>query len=65
VLKELKVPAVSTEQCSSAIPEDYDIYLTHDKLCAGYLDNGTTSRTRALHFFQLLSTELQLFFFQF
>jgi hypothetical protein len=42
VLKELKVPAVSTEQCSSAIPEDYDIYLTHDKLCAGYLDNGTS-----------------------
>jgi hypothetical protein len=64
VLKELKVPAVSTEQCSSAIPEDYDIYLTHDKLCAGYLDNGTPALALYI-FFQPFSLELQLFFFQF
>ncbi|XP_063925821.1 modular serine protease-like [Zophobas morio] len=42
VLKELKVPAVDTSQCRSELPEDYDIYLTHDKMCAGYIDKGTS-----------------------
>ncbi|XP_063925673.1 modular serine protease-like [Zophobas morio] len=40
VLKELKVPAIDTSQCKSELPEDYDIYLTHDKMCAGYVDKG-------------------------
>ncbi|RZC34678.1 prolow-density lipoprotein receptor-related protein 1-like, partial [Asbolus verrucosus] len=41
-LKELKVPAVTYEQCNQNLPEDYEAFLTDDKLCAGYLDQGTS-----------------------
>ncbi|KAJ3665180.1 hypothetical protein Zmor_000688 [Zophobas morio] len=42
VLKELKVPSVSLSDCQTNLPEDYDIYLTYDKMCAGYLEKGTS-----------------------
>ncbi|RZB39484.1 Trypsin domain containing protein, partial [Asbolus verrucosus] len=39
-LRELRLPLVTREQCSQNLPEDYEIYLTYDKFCAGYLDKG-------------------------
>ncbi|KAJ3665177.1 hypothetical protein Zmor_000686 [Zophobas morio] len=43
VLKELKVPSVSISDCGSNLPEDYEIFLTSDKICAGYIDKGTSA----------------------
>ncbi|RZB40334.1 Trypsin domain containing protein, partial [Asbolus verrucosus] len=39
-LKELKVPLVTYEQCNQNLPEDYEAFLTDDKFCGGYLDQG-------------------------
>ncbi|KAJ3649365.1 hypothetical protein Zmor_021115 [Zophobas morio] len=40
VLKELKVPSVSLSECRTNLPEDFEVYLTSDKMCAGYLRKG-------------------------
>ncbi|XP_063919441.1 uncharacterized protein LOC135134643 isoform X2 [Zophobas morio] len=40
VLKELKIPLVSHLNCQNNLPEDYEVYVTFDKICAGYLDKG-------------------------
>ncbi|RZC33843.1 Trypsin domain containing protein, partial [Asbolus verrucosus] len=39
-LRELRVPLITYDQCSQNLPEDYEIFLTYDKFCAGYLDKG-------------------------
>jgi hypothetical protein len=40
VLKELEVPLINYEQCIQELPEDYEKFMTDDKLCAGYLNSG-------------------------
>ena len=40
VLKELRVPIINTKECVKQLAEDYQRFLTHDKLCAGFLDQG-------------------------
>jgi secreted trypsin-like serine protease len=42
VLKELEVPLINYEQCIQELPEDYEKFMTDDKLCAGYLNSGTS-----------------------
>ena len=40
VLKQLKVPIVSEEECTKRLtPEDAQFY-TDDKLCAGYINSS-------------------------
>ncbi|XP_063918856.1 uncharacterized protein LOC135134166 [Zophobas morio] len=40
VLKELKVPSVSTSECLKNFPEDFEAYVTFDKMCAGHFEKG-------------------------
>lgn len=42
VLKELTVPTVSNLQCLKNIPENFERFLTGDKICAGFLDSNTS-----------------------
>ncbi|XP_068902110.1 coagulation factor IX-like [Tenebrio molitor] len=42
VLQQLRVPSVPQQRCKSDLPVDYRKYLTHDKLCAGYLNHGSS-----------------------
>ncbi|KAJ3618905.1 hypothetical protein MTP99_005705 [Tenebrio molitor] len=42
VLRQLSVPSVPQQTCKKELPVDYKEYLTHDKLCAGYLNNGSS-----------------------
>ncbi|KAJ3649363.1 hypothetical protein Zmor_021113 [Zophobas morio] len=42
VLKELKVPSVSISECRTNLPDDFEIYLTFDKICAGYFAKGVS-----------------------
>jgi secreted trypsin-like serine protease len=42
VLRQLRVPSVPQQTCKDDLPVDYRQYLTHDKLCAGYLNNGSS-----------------------
>ncbi|XP_068893727.1 uncharacterized protein [Tenebrio molitor] len=42
VLRQLRVPSVPQQRCKNDLPVDYRQYLTHDKLCAGYLNNGSS-----------------------
>ncbi|RZC36204.1 Trypsin domain containing protein, partial [Asbolus verrucosus] len=39
-LRELRLPLVTREQCSLNLPEDYEVYFTYDKFCAGYLNKS-------------------------
>jgi secreted trypsin-like serine protease len=39
-LKELKVPIINFNECFKKLPPDFTQFLTSDKLCAGYLNNG-------------------------
>ena len=40
VLKSLKVPLISKDECERSLSEDDLEYLTDDKLCAGFLESG-------------------------
>lgn len=40
VLKHLKVPIITNDQCDSDLPEDYQKFMTDDKICAGFLNQG-------------------------
>jgi secreted trypsin-like serine protease len=42
VLRQLRVPSIPNKKCKKDIPEDYKKYVTYDKLCAGYLKNGSS-----------------------
>ncbi|XP_044259079.1 uncharacterized protein LOC123007726 [Tribolium madens] len=42
VLRELKVPIITNDQCDSDLPEDYQKFMTDDKICAGFLNTGTS-----------------------
>jgi secreted trypsin-like serine protease len=42
VLRQLRVPSIPNKKCKKDVPEDYRRYITHDKLCAGYLKNGSS-----------------------
>lgn len=39
-LKELEVPFIPYGTCYDDLPIDFRRYLTTDKICAGYLQNG-------------------------
>jgi hypothetical protein len=39
-LRQLRVPSIPKKKCKKDIPEEYKRYVTYDKLCAGYLENG-------------------------
>jgi secreted trypsin-like serine protease len=41
VLRSIRVPLVSHQKCRSQLEEDFEVFLTIDKLCAGYR-NGTS-----------------------
>jgi secreted trypsin-like serine protease len=40
-LRSIRLPLISRQNCLSQLGEDFEIYLTFDKLCAGY-QNGTS-----------------------
>lgn len=40
VLKQIKVPPVAIDTCTENIPENYEVYITEDKMCAGFYDKG-------------------------
>ncbi|KYB29441.1 hypothetical protein TcasGA2_TC031984 [Tribolium castaneum] len=42
VLKELKVPIITNDQCDTDLPEDYQKFMTDDKICAGFLNARTS-----------------------
>lgn len=37
-LKELSIPVISYDQCYEQVPKDFRRYITHDKVCAGFLE---------------------------
>jgi hypothetical protein len=39
-LRQLEVPSIPKKKCKKDVPEEYKRYVTYDKLCAGYLENG-------------------------
>lgn len=39
-LKEIQVPYVSYSACFEQVPSEFRAYLTHDKVCAGFLHEG-------------------------
>ncbi|XP_063910656.1 clotting factor C-like [Zophobas morio] len=42
VLKHLKVPLVAGEECSQTLTSEEVEYLTHDKICAGYINSSSS-----------------------
>jgi secreted trypsin-like serine protease len=41
-LRQLEVPSIPKKKCKKDVPEEYKRYVTYDKLCAGYLENGSS-----------------------
>ncbi|XP_068900932.1 uncharacterized protein [Tenebrio molitor] len=41
-LRQLRVPSIPKKKCKKDVPEEYKRYVTYDKLCAGYLENGSS-----------------------
>ncbi|RZC37543.1 Trypsin domain containing protein, partial [Asbolus verrucosus] len=39
-LKDLEVPYIERDECEENLPSDYDIYLTSDKICSGFLNKS-------------------------
>jgi hypothetical protein len=44
VLRSIRVPLVSHQKCRSQLGEDFEIFLTIDKLCAGYRNGKTLNK---------------------
>lgn len=42
ILKQLKIPIVSNDQCEKDLHEDYLRFVTDDKLCAGFLNKSNS-----------------------
>lgn len=40
ILKHLQVPLVTRSECEKHISEDFERYLTDDKICAGFLNSS-------------------------